>query len=179
MIFVYMELDSWTLWHGFGSTLSLWNSLTLLCVVIICLYLFPTVFNYMTISHSCICFTPDEHLGLLWTFVCLSFGKYMCAYLLSVHLGMKSLGHGVYVSSTLAIQPTSFPIIVFIPISPPISSMWEFQLLHISTVDIVCLFNFSHFGGLEVASYCRMIFLRCKLDYVTPPIVSLCMQNKT
>lgn len=85
------------LWYGFCSTLSLWNSFSLLCVVIICLHLFPIVFNYITISHSCICFTLDEPLGLLWTFVCVSFGKYMCAYLLNVYLGMKSLGHGVYI----------------------------------------------------------------------------------
>ena len=178
MMFVYMELDSWT--FGMASAQHcLWNSFSLLCVVIICLHLFPVVqlhnnitFMYLFYSRWAFGAIMDIRVRILWQI-------YVCLSVECISRNEITGSWGIYISSALDIQPISFPIIVFIPISSLITSVWEFQLLHISTVDIVCLFNFSHFGGLEVASYCRMIFLRCKLGYVTPLIVSLCMQNKT
>ena len=153
-------------------------------LIVMCCYNLLTLVPYSVQLHNNITFMYLFYSW--WAFgaimdirVCILWQIYVCLSVECISRNEITGSWGIYISSALEIQPISFPIIVFIPISAPITSVWEFQLLHISTVDIVCLFNFSHFGGLEVASYCRMIFLRCKLGYVTPPIISLCMQNKT
>lgn len=115
-----------------------------------------------------------SHLELLWTFLCISVGEHMCTYLLSILLGMKLLSHGVCAYMFMFIDMAyQFPKLV-ISISTPTCSIWDFQLLHISTtLDVASLFHFSHPGGWGMASHCRMVFLKCKANYFTLSMVFL------
>lgn len=47
-----------------------------------------------------------------------------------------------------------------------------------TTLDMFCLFHTSHSDGWEVESHCRMIFLKCKSDYITLTMVLFALRIK-
>lgn len=79
---------------------------------------------------------------LLWSFLHMSFGEHMYAFLLDTHLGTELLGHRTFVFLALADAVNQFSICV-LSTDIPLSTIWELQLLYIvaNTWSVyVCVF---------------------------------------
>ena len=71
-----------------------------------------------------------------------------------------------------------FPNLSYQSLLPPAVYENSSCYTSLTILDIVFLFHVSHSGGWELVSHCRMIFLKCKSDYVTLPMVPLAFRIK-
>ena len=79
---------------------------------------------------------------LLWSFLHVSFGEHMYAFLLDTHLGTELLGHRTFVFLALVDVVNQCSICV-LSTDIPLSTIWELQLLYIVTNTwsvYVCVF---------------------------------------
>lgn len=90
---------------------------------------------------------------MLWTFVY----TFLVGPMFSFYLGMKFLGYMVTLCLIFWGVTRLFSTTAAEPFSIPTSNVQGFNFsTSVSTIVIVCLFNFSHPGGSEVVSHCGL-----------------------
>lgn len=88
-----------------------------------------------------------SHLGLLWTFLGMSFSQHIYIYLLKIQLGMKLLSGRMCLCSALQIQLISFPNLSYPSLPSPAVSESSGCSTSSVTLGIVCLLKFGPSSG--------------------------------